>query len=141
MLVKEVMTADVETVEPDMPVREAAKRMEMLDVGAFVVSHVYDLHGVLTDRDLVVRVLAKDLDPDKTLVRDIMTRESVFCYDDDDLHTAAAAMESNNVRRIAVLKREDSRLAGILSLVDIAAAGDDPSLCAAVLPKVSGARG
>ena len=141
MLVKEVMNGDVETLGPDVPVSEAARRMAGLDVGALVVSHIFDLHGVLTDRDLVVRVMAQGLDPDKTLVQGVMTREPVFGYEDDDLRDAVSVMESNNIRRIAVLNREDSRLTGILSLVDIAAAADDGALCAYVLPKVSGAHG
>ncbi|MEX2599512.1 MAG: CBS domain-containing protein [Dehalococcoidia bacterium] len=140
MIVKDVMTADVEIISPELSIREAAERMKAFDVGALIVSHVFDLHGVITDRDLVIRGMADGLDPDQTPVGSIMTMEPVFCYEDDDLSSAAAQMEQHGTRRIAVLKREDSRLAGILSLVDIAAGADDPKLCASVMPRVSGAR-
>src|SRR5690606_6904830 len=101
--------------------------------------HVFDLHGIVTDRDLVVRVIAERRDPDRTLVNDIMSRDSIFCFEDDDLREAAEIMGRHGLRRLAVLRREDSSLAGMISVTDIMATGD-AALSAELLPKTAEAQ-
>ena len=75
--------------------------------------------GVVTDRDITTRAVAKRLDPNPTRVGDIMSPELVCCYEDDDIHDCIKLMEGSQVRRVPVLDRED-RLVGVISLGDLA---------------------
>lgn len=120
MKIKEIMTVDVATLDPDATVEEAARLMRDARVGfAPVVSNGMVL-GVLTDRDIVVRAAAKGHHLRVAKVLDILTPGAVHCGEDEDVKAAAALMAENHVRRIIVVK-PDNRLAGVLTLSDIAA--------------------
>lgn len=118
MKVAECMSADVETVSSDQPIREAAQFMLRADAGALPVCDGGELLGMVTDRDIAVRAVAEGRGPD-TPVRDVMTDEIVFIYDDQDVADAATMMSDRQVRRLPVKSRDGGQLVGIVSLADV----------------------
>ena len=118
MKVSEVMTREVETVRPDQPVQEAANFMLSADAGSIPVTDGDRLIGMITDRDIAVRGIAKGLGPD-TPVRDLMTDELITARIDDDVEEVASRMSESQVRRLPVVD-QDERLCGIVSLGDLA---------------------
>jgi CBS domain-containing protein len=119
MKVKEAMHKGVEWVGPDAPVIELAKLMREHDVGAIPIGENDQLIGMVTDRDIVCKGLAKDgFDPDRTTARDVMTPGIHCCSDDDDLAKAVRHMEELKVRRLPVINK-NKRMVGILSLGDV----------------------
>lgn len=118
MKIAECMTAEVEIVGPDQPIREAAQFMLRADAGAMPVGEGDRLVGMVTDRDIAVRGIAAGRGPD-TPVRDVMTDEVIYCFDDDEVEAVALKMSDRQVRRMPVLSREDDTLVGIVSLGDI----------------------
>jgi len=118
MKVSEVMTRDVRLIEPTQTIQEAARLMAELDTGIMPVREGDRLVGMITDRDIAVRAVAQGRGPD-TPIRDIMTDEVKYCYEDDDTDDAARNMADIQVRRLPVLTR-DKRLVGIISLGDMA---------------------
>ena len=125
MKVSEVMTRDVQTVSPDQPVQEAASFMLSADAGSIPVTQGDRLIGMITDRDIAVRGVAKGYGPD-TPVRELMTDDIVTARLDDDTDDIAARMSSAQVRRLPVIDDEE-RLCGIVSLGDLARESDDES--------------
>ena len=123
MKVREVMTRDVQTVQPDQPVREAASFMLSADAGSIPVTDGSRLIGMITDRDIAVRGVAKGLGPD-TPVRELMTSECVCARDDDDISDAASKMSEAQVRRLPVID-EQKQLCGIVSLGDLSRETDN----------------
>jgi CBS domain-containing protein len=119
MKLKQIMTTDVEVVPPTGTVFEAAKKMRDLDVGVLPVCDGGRLVGMITDRDVTIRATAEARDPDRTLVRDCMTPELVYCFEDQSEVEAERIMAQKQIRRLPVLTRE-KQLAGIVSLGDIA---------------------
>ena len=118
MKVREAMTRDVRLVRPDQTIREAAHLMAELDSGALPVEENDRLVGMITDRDIAVRAVAEGKGPD-TLLRDVMTREIKYAYEDQTIEEVTRNMGELRVRRLPVLNR-DKRLVGILSLGDLA---------------------
>jgi CBS domain-containing protein len=116
MKVSEVMTRDVRLIEPTQTIREAARLMAELDTGIMPVREGDRLVGMITDRDIAVRAVAQGRGPD-TSVRDVMTDDVKYCYEDDDTDDVARNMADIQVRRLPVLTR-DKRLVGIISLGD-----------------------
>ena len=127
MKVSEVMTRDVQTVSPDQPVQEAASFMLSADAGSIPVTQGDRLIGMITDRDIAVRGVAKGYGPD-TPVRELMTDDIVTARLDDDTDDIAARMSSAQVRRLPVIDDQE-RLCGIVSLGDLSREAD--SDCAA----------
>jgi len=119
MKVRQVMTTDVITVEPEATLTEAARRMRGLDVGPLPVADGGRLVGMLTDRDIAVRATAEGRDPRNTPVSDVMTRDVVCCFEDDDVLQAARAMAQYRKRRLVVVDAA-GRVVGIVSLGDLA---------------------
>jgi CBS domain-containing protein len=119
MLVRDAMTHPAETVGPDETLREAARMMKERGVGALVVCGEGRVLGILTDRDIVVRSTAAGASPAEADVRSAMTPQAVSCCEDDELDEAATRMAHGAVRRLVVLDAA-KRLAGILSVDDIA---------------------
>jgi CBS domain-containing protein len=117
MKVSQVMTHDVRTVSPGMTAREAASFMLREDAGSMPVSEGDRLVGMITDRDIALRGVAKGHGPD-TPVRELMTDEIICARADDTIEEAATRMSQAQVRRLAVLDAED-RLCGIVSLGDL----------------------
>jgi CBS domain-containing protein len=117
MKVSEVMTRDVQTVRADQPVQEAASFMLSSDAGSIPVMDGDRLIGMITDRDIAVRGVAKGHGPD-TPVGDLMTNDLVILRIDDEIEDAASKMSEAQVRRLPVIDG-DEKLCGIVSLGDL----------------------
>ncbi|HJV62529.1 MAG TPA: CBS domain-containing protein [Albitalea sp.] len=118
MKVRDVMTGDVCLCNPDRSIRDAARMMADQDIGALPVGEGDRLVGMVTDRDIAVRAVANGLGPD-TRIRDVMSQEVLYCFEDEDLEDAAHNMGGVKVRRLPVLNR-DKRLVGIIAISDLA---------------------
>jgi len=136
MQIREIMTPRVEVIHPDATIEEAAEKMKRLDVGPLPVCDGERLVGMLTDRDITVRATSEGRDPRTTRVRDIMTEEVFFCFDDQDVREAAEIMQRAQIRRLPVVNR-DKRLVGIVALGDLAVHTGDEELAGEVLEEVS----
>ncbi|HEY8503403.1 MAG TPA: CBS domain-containing protein [Gemmataceae bacterium] len=136
MQVSDVMTRGVECIPPDATLQEAAALMKELDVGPLPVCDNDRLAGMLTDRDIVLRAVAEGRDPRQTRVRDAMTRDIVYCFEDQDVREAVRLMEERQIRRLAVLDR-GKRLVGIVSLGDLAVRAGDDALSGQALEQIS----
>src|SRR5215207_5359215 len=117
MKVREAMTGNVRLTNPDRSIREAAQMMIDQDIGALPVGEDDRLVGMITDRDIAVRAVAQGLGPD-TKIRDVMSEDVLYCFEDEDLDDAAQNMGDIKVRRLPVLNR-DKRLVGIISISDL----------------------
>lgn len=135
-LVREVMTKAVETTAPDASVSDVARRMRDLDVGSLPVCDGTRLIGMVTDRDLSIRATAEGKDPNATRVRDVMSPEVAWVFDDEPAAMAASVMRSRQIRRLPVLDRDD-RLVGVVALGDLATDLGDDRLKGATLEEIS----
>jgi CBS domain-containing protein len=117
MKVKDCMTRNVVVAEPQTPIREAAQMMEDVDAGILPVARDGQLFGVVTDRDMVVRGIARGLGPDAT-VEQVMSQDCECASEDDDLDDVAERMAELQVRRMPVTVG-GGRLIGVISLADI----------------------
>jgi len=125
MKVSQVMTRDVRTVSPDQTAREAASFMLSEDAGSMPVSDGDRLVGMITDRDIAVRGVAKGYGPD-TRVSELMSADVICAREEDDVEEVAAKMSKAQVRRMPVIDSNE-RLCGIVSLGDLARESDDES--------------
>ena len=123
MKVSEMMTRDVATVRPDQTAREAADFMLREDAGSMPVTESGRLIGIITDRDIAVRGVAKGHGPD-TPVSELMSGEVICARVDDNVDEVATKMGQAQVRRLPVVDN-DGRLCGIVSLGDLAREADD----------------
>ena len=121
MKVSEVMTRDVQTIQPDQRVQEAASFMLSADAGSIPVTEGERLVGMITDRDIAVRGVAKGHGPD-TPVRELMSNDIICARIDDDCDAVASRMSEAQVRRLPVVDAQE-RLCGIVSLGDLAREG------------------
>ena len=119
MQIREIMTQGTEVVHSDAMAIEAAAKMRDLDVGSLPVCDGEKLQGMITDRDIAVRLVAAGLDSSTTKVSDIMTPGAAYCFEDQTVAEASALMEAQQIRRLPILNRE-KQLVGILSLGDLA---------------------
>ncbi|NSC24980.1 CBS domain-containing protein [Streptomyces albus subsp. chlorinus] len=124
-LVREVMTAAPVAVGTLTGVGEAAQRMRDEDIGAVLVTERDRLRGLVTDRDLVVRVLAEGRDPDRTTVREVCSPELVTVAPDDEAGHAVDLMRRHALRRLPVV--EDGEAVGMVALGDLALERDPGS--------------
>jgi CBS domain-containing protein len=122
MRVADVMTRDVRVVRPDQSIQDAAKMMAEIDAGILPVREGDRLVGMITDRDIAIRAVAAGHGP-QTAVREVMSPEVKYCYEDEDLDRVTHNMADIQVRRLPVLSR-DKRLVGIISLGDVAVMQD-----------------
>ena len=136
MNVESVMTRDVAVVSPTDSVRAAAAVLKQLNIGSAPVCNGRSLVGMLTDRDIAVRAVADGRDPQNTPVEQVMTRDVVFCFEDQDVQEVADAMASSQVRRMPILNRQHE-LVGIVSLGDLAVDLADDEMTGEVLEEVS----
>ena len=134
MKVSKCMTRDVQLVNPTQSIRDAARAMAEIDAGALPVGQDDRLVGMITDRDIAVRAVAEGKSPD-TPIREVMSREVLYCFDDQELKDIARNMGEMKVRRLPVLNR-DKRLVGIVSLGDLARK-EEPSLTASAVTNIS----
>ena len=118
MQVADVMSRDVEFIAPDASVQEAAELMGEIEVGALPVGSAARLDGVVTDRDILYRVVARGLDPAATRVRDVLSRPVIACRDTDTLQAAMDLMAANHIRRLPV-QDPAGAVAGWITLADI----------------------
>ena len=135
MRVSEAMTREVKICTPGQPIREAAQTMAAIDAGALPVGENDRLIGMVTDRDIAVRAVARGKGPD-TPVREVMSEHIEYCFDDEDLDRVAQGMADVRVRRLPVVNRE-KRLVGILALGDVARRGNQREVVADVVAGIS----
>jgi CBS domain-containing protein len=136
MQLKEIMTPGVEVISPDATIGEAAEKMRHLDIGPLPVCDGDRLVGMLTDRDITVRAVAEGRHPVTTLVREVMTPDVVYGFEDQDVQDAARLMEQYQIRRLPVLSRT-KRLVGMVALGDLAVHPGHQGLAGEVLEQVS----
>lgn len=135
MTLREIMTPVVETVSKTTTVEEAAKKMASINIGFLVVADDNEPSGVVTDRDIVVRVVAAGLGPDTT-VEEAMTPNCEVVDESMDLEEATSLMKDKQIRRL-VIRGADGELAGIVSLGDIACDTGDDELSGSTLEAIS----
>jgi CBS domain-containing protein len=118
MKVKEIMSKKVTWVGPGLSLKDAAKKMRDHDIGCLPVGKDDRLVGMITDRDIACRAVAKGSDPAKTTIADAMSKGVTYCFDDQDVGEAAKLMETKQIHRLPVLNRS-KRMVGILSVGDV----------------------
>ena len=118
MRIRECMTKNVAIASPSDTICDAALKMADCDAGVLPVGEDDRLVGMITDRDIAIRAVARRLGPD-TPIRDVMSKEVLYCFEDEDVRAVAENMGDQQVRRLPVLSR-DKRLVGIVSLGDVA---------------------
>lgn len=126
------MTRRADTIGPDETIERAAQHMRDFNIGILPVCSADRLIGVVTDRDLTVRATASGRFPARTIVREVMTHQVFYCFEDEDLVDAAKLMEQRAVRRLLVLD-EAMRLVGVLSVDDVATAAGQPRLAGEIV--------
>jgi CBS domain-containing protein len=119
MQLKDIMTPTVERLPKDASVQEVAQKMKAIDAGMIPVYDGDRLVGMVTDRDLALRVVAEGRDAARTPAQAVMTPEVIYCYEDQSVEDAGEVMERQQIRRLIVLDR-NKRLVGIVSLGDLA---------------------
>jgi CBS domain-containing protein len=124
MEIREVMSGDVQVVSPHDTIGKAAAKVKEIDAGALPVAEADKLVGMVTDRDIAVRAVAEGKGPDAK-VRDVMTPEVKYVFEDQDVADVAANTAELQVRRLPVVSREKRRV-GIVSLGDLATEGSVP---------------
>jgi CBS domain-containing protein len=125
MQIKDVMTRQIQIIDPDATIQEAAEKMEMYNIGALPVYAGAMPVGMVTDRDITVRATARGLDPSNTKVREVMTGNLITCREEEDAHEAGKRMVENKIRRILITDGQGFPL-GICSVDDLAAHRNDP---------------
>jgi CBS domain-containing protein len=122
--IREVMTSNPSTIEADGFVVEAAKIMKAEDAGVVPVTENGRLIGMVTDRDIAIRVVAERKDPQATSIREVASTDLVTIDPQQDLDEALRLMAQHKVRRLPVVE-EDGRLVGVVAQADVAREGDD----------------
>jgi CBS domain-containing protein len=118
MKIRDAMTRDAKLTSPDDTIRHAAQMMKECDCGVLPVADGDRLVGMITDRDIAVRCIAEGMGPD-TKIREAMTQEVMYCFEDEESQHICQNMADIQVRRLPVVNRE-KRLVGIVSLSDLA---------------------
>ena len=136
MLIKELMTRDVDVIRPDASLQEAARQMKAIDVGSLPVCDGNKIQGIITDRDIAIRAVADGDDPTTTKVRDVMTSDPYYCFEDQPVQEAAGTMQHYQIRRLPIVNRS-KELVGIVALSDIALYTENEKLTGATLELVS----
>jgi len=119
MKVAELMTGYVEFIAPDAPVQEAAVMMGELDTGALPVGSAEGVLGVVTDRDILYRVVARGLDCSAIRVGEVMTRPAIACREEDSVQAVMDMMAAHHIRRMPV-RDAAGRVVGWITLADLA---------------------
>ncbi len=119
MQVKEIMTGSVESINSDAHLVKAAQKMSSLEVGALPIWENGELIGMITDRDITIRAVAEERSPSSTSVKEIMTSEVCYCFENDDIKEAARMMEEESIHRLLVVNSSDQPI-GFVSLSDFA---------------------
>ena len=135
MKVQQAMHAGAQWVAPDTPLATLARLMREYNIGAIPIGENDRLVGMVTDRDIVCRGLAADLDLNRATARDVMSKGIFYCRDTQEVADAARTMEDKKVRRLPVIN-QDKRLVGILSLGDISRSSER-ALCGEIVQAVA----
>jgi CBS domain-containing protein len=122
--IREVMTSDPSTIDPGKTIVEAARIMKQEDARVVPVTQNGRLTGMVTDRDIAIRVVAEGIDPQSTAVREVASTDLVTVDPEQDLDEALRLMATHKVRRLPVVE-EDGRLVGMLAQADVAREGHD----------------
>ena len=136
MELRDIMTRNVEVVNGNASLKEAATKMKTLDVGLIPVCDGDRLKGLLTDRDITIRATADGRDPSKTKVSEVMSTDIAYCLEDQAVDEAVILMEARQIRRLPILN-QDKQLVGIVSLADIAVHVGDRDLTGETLEEIS----
>lgn len=136
MKIAEAMSRGVEPIAPSATVQDAAVQMAENDVGAVLVGSAEKVEGVLTDRDIILRLVVDGRNPAATSVRDVMSAGVFSCRADDSVEAAFAEMRERQIRRMPVLD-EDGRLLGVVTLSDLARFIESPEQVEATLRDIS----
>lgn len=136
---RDIMTRDLVTATPEDPIIQVAQLMKKEDIGPVLIVDNDDsrtLVGIVTDRDIVLKVIAEGMDPQSTRVGDVMSKKLVTCRADDDVDVAMKAMAQFQLRRIPVVD-DNMKLVGIISQADVATRVDAPKKTAEVVKEIS----
>jgi CBS domain-containing protein len=136
MKVNEIMTTDFEKIDAASSLCDAAEKMKAFNIGFLPIHDGDKLIGLVTDRDIVVRGLAEGFDPRSTPVKDVVSSDIVYCYEDESVEDAARLMEDNQVRRLIVVDHNHAPV-GIVSIGDIAVKSGQEQLAGEILERVS----
>ncbi len=136
MKIKDIMTTDVEVLSPDTLLVDCAKKMQEINVGAIPVCDGDKILGMVTDRDIVVHGIAKDMDVKTTAVTEIIQNTPVYCFEDDDISKASDLMKTEQIRRLIVVD-QNKKLCGVVSIGDIAAKTQNEQLSGETLQDIS----
>ena len=135
MRLKEIMSTRADYLSPNASLQSACAEMQKHDIGFLPVKENGTLIGVVTDRDIATRGVAKGLDPNATIDK-VMTKKVFTIQETDTVDTAAKLMEQKQIRRLIILDKNNS-IAGIVSLGDIATKCNDMDLCGKIISTVS----
>ncbi len=130
MLVKDIMSKNIITVEANEPLSRAAELMRQYDVGILPVMQEEQIVGVITDRDIVTRAIAQNKTPDACPISECMSKSTVCANPEQDVTDAAKTMAAQQVRRVPVM--DGGNLCGMLSLGDISKNGCDAEVASAL---------
>jgi CBS domain-containing protein len=136
MRLRDIMTRDVQTVSPQARIPEVARKMREFDVGVIPVSDGNQIVGMITDRDITLRVIAEGRHTDQVQARDIMSKPVVFGLESEDIGDAVRIMEEQQIRRLIVMDR-NQRMVGIVSTGDLAVKGANEELTGEVIERIS----
>jgi len=118
--ISDIMTREVRTIAPDARLQEAAQLMRDTDVGALPVCDGRRLMGMVTDRDIAVRAVARGVSPQDATVAEVMSKDVSWCFADQSVGEVLQQMGDQQLRRIPVVERDSMELAGMVSLGDLA---------------------
>jgi len=135
MKIKDAMSPDVKYVKIDTPISQVARLMKEHECGSIPVSENEKLVGMITDRDIVLRCVAKDFDAVLMMAKDCMSARMLYCRDTDDVKDVLKNMGEQAVRHLPVVD-ENKRLVGIVSFGDLSAACEDKACCGEAMEKI-----
>lgn len=118
--ISDIMTREVRSIAPDARLQEAAQWMRDMDVGALPVCDGRRLMGMVTDRDIAVRAVARGVSPQDATVAEVMSKDVSWCFADQSVGEVLQQMGDQQLRRIPVVERDSMELAGMVALGDLA---------------------
>jgi len=136
MKISDILTPNPQCIGPETTLTAAAEKMRLHDVGMLPICEGDRVIGTVTDRDIIIRAIAVGANPNTATVREAMTQDIVYCFENEDIEDAAELMETRQIRRLPVLSRS-KELVGIVSLGDLAVRTQREKLAGEVLERVS----
>ena len=136
MKISEIMSRNVECISGDTSIKDAAETMRSVDVGFLPVCEGDHVIGILTDRDITIRHVADGQNPYRVKVREIMTPDALYCFEDQDIEEVGRFMQGHEVRRVLIFDRA-RQLVGVVSLGDISKASGEQILAGETLKEIA----